>query len=172
MLKIFEKTLLPLTLVIAARLGTVFALSLVLGANWGLAKNYPGLGILFSNINSTSSITLISSLVDFSSILVCSVGFTWVLFRYLHLNKDALHPSAVVKIFKHHQGSLVEGTDAFYEVGIWLAISWAVLLTALGNSLSGTSNFVVVGFGLAVNLVLTSSFWVSIGKDFKPGKRK
>ncbi len=154
-LKLVEKIILPLTIVICAKLGTIFVLSFLTGQVWNVGPQTSGVNIFFLNFPSYNSLViLINSLSDLAAALVCAAGFTWTLFRWQHLTFDNLHPRHTAAALQKHEYFLTDASNIFVESTVWLSLAFSNLLLSFMSYLTGISSLTIVGFNFAVVLSL------------------
>src|SRR5262245_28812032 len=113
---LFEKAILPLTIVLAAKFGALFVLAMLSGAQTTLSTQQSGFNLFFWNFNDYATAVWVSTLSDLVASLACALGFTWLLFRAQHFTLANIHPRHAGRIFhRGHNLFLINPSEVISE---------------------------------------------------------
>jgi hypothetical protein len=158
-IKVIDKAILPIVLVLGSKFVTVFLLTIFFGFAWSFDNEVKNRLLIFS-FEKFTDLVIISTVSDSIAVLTACTGLAWVIFRSSTFRKDKIHPVVEVKIRQKAQESLIlEKEDSQHETTVWLVISWFLLFFVLNNVLVGITSFFVLGMGVGVNLALTIAFY-------------
>jgi hypothetical protein len=162
-LKLLEKAILPLTLVVCAKFGAVFILSFLTSSQVVFGNYGTGVNLFFLNYSDLESAIWVSTLSDLIASIVCALGFSWLLFRAQNLTLENIHPRSAGKLFrKGHHRFLTNASEMISEGLVWLSLGLAVVLLALINWSTGLTSPLVLGFILAISFGLGWALVVEI----------
>jgi len=164
-LKFIDRAILPVALVFGIKLLSIFLLTLAFGFAWSLDSELKNRLLIFS-FEKFSEVTIVSTISDIVTILVCTLGLAWAVFRTTYFRKDRIHPALDVLLrHKSQDALLLSKEDGLHQVTVWLVVSWFSLFLVLNNVLVGITSFFVLGFGVGINLALTLAFYRDLLKN-------
>lgn len=154
LIKLLDEVLLPIILVIAAKLGGIFLISYWISAPWQISLNQSNLNqIYFISFHSSRDLTLVSSFSDLFAVAVCGIGVTWIIFRSHFLNLDTVHPK--ISAHLHRVGReflLSDSYHLYHQAAVWLSLAWITFAVIFSNTLLGITSSVVLGIATVVSL--------------------
>lgn len=155
-LKLLDEILLPLTLVVAAKLGGIFLTSYIFQTPWQVSLDSSPYQIYFINFQSADDVMLVSNFSDLLAAAVCGIGVTWVIFRYHFLNLDTVHPKLSAHL--HQRGReflLSDSYHLYHQAGVWLSLSWIIFSLTFANTLIGYTSSLILGVALVTSVGLS-----------------
>ncbi len=155
-LKLVDEAILPVVIVIAAKIASIFVLTYLFSIPWTFQADEATFGFYFINFKKLSDVYFVVSLSDLVVSLTVAIGFLWVLFRGNYFGEDKIHPITASRLHKKGQESLiVSRNETYHQALIWLSLSWFTFFLVLDNVLSGISSQLTFGITLVTTLGLT-----------------
>jgi len=163
--KFIDEAILPVVLVIAAKLTAIFLLSIFYGFTWSFDSEIKN-RLLFFSFEKFNEIVIVSNISDIAAIVVCCLGFAWSVFRGENFRLDLAHPSLVIKMHKKSQDKLlVSKEESFHQSTVWFVVSWFLLFTIFNNVIGGITSFFVLGIGISIVTTLSFIFYNNLRKS-------
>lgn len=164
-IKLVDRAILPAVVIISAKLLSVLIASVVFTLPWQMDWQTSGINFLFIKFEEFENLSIAINFSDTISILVCGIGFSWSLFQAKHLNIDHSHPTIINRLIRTgRELFLTDKNSSYYQLAVWLTLSWLILFLVLINVYQGlTSNF-VLGLSLSITLGLTYVFYEFVRK--------
>ena len=159
-LKLIDRALLPIVVLVAAKLLGIFLACLIFGIGFEYRLSATVNNFLFLQFSSREDLSVVINFSDIITVLACGLGFSWVLFQANHLNIDKTHPTKISKLY--HKGRdfwLTKTGQVDHALSVWLGLSWLVLFLVLVNVYQGLTSDFVLGVSLALTLGLTFGFY-------------
>lgn len=155
-LKLIDEAILPVVLVIASKIASIFLLSLIFSIPWSLNSTSGSYSFYFIHFTNASSVFFISSISDLVMICVVALGFLWTLFRGNYFREDKLHPIDQAKLHKKGKEDLIVAkNEAYHQAAVWLSLSWATFFLSLDNVLQGATSQLTFGVAVVTTLGLS-----------------
>jgi hypothetical protein len=172
--KLADKFVLPLVLLIAARYLGVFIVGLWLPISFSMGAVSDIFSLPFLNFAGPTGLFLANSFSWALIAVLLGLYFGFVLYRSIHLHEDFLHPKQAWHIHNKKLESLtINSRESLHQIVVWLVISFAAVFLALGDLLSkNLSPLVFSGLASVATLLVMVSVLILMGKDLEGRKVK
>lgn len=159
-LKLLDRSILPVVILVGVKLLAVFLFSLILGYNW-VFSFYPSTSrILMFVFENNSQVKVLSNLSDFLMVLTAAFFFAWKLFKAENLTEESVHPSLLLKLYETGREFFVSpSVEIYHDVSVWFSLAWFCVFVVSYNVLAGSTSLIVLGLAVAIALTLSTLLW-------------
>lgn len=165
-LKVIDRALLPIVVVIAVKILGNFLGSLIFDINYVFNFSATVNNFLFFQFEDFESLSTIVNFSDTLLILTCGLALSWIIFQASNLNIDITHPTIINRIYKTGRNFwLTSNGQIYHQASVWLGLTWLVLFLILVDVYQNLTSTFVLGLSLAVTLGLTFIFYDFVRKS-------
>lgn len=155
-LKLVDEAVIPVVLVIGAKICAIFLVTIVLNYPWTFGRVDDSLSLWFITFSNFNHLIVVSSISDFFAALVAGIGFAWIIYRSEDFGKENLHPKRASHLHRKGLEFLIINTyEAFHQASIWFIVSWLTVFSIFLNSIVGITSVFILGFSVSITLILT-----------------